>query len=59
MKLTQKHFEFLQSVLRNLPVIPINDELHKVVVEHFAEALSKTNPKFKKDLFVASSGVRD
>jgi hypothetical protein len=50
MQLTQKHFQFIARVLSETS----SKSTWADIVERFAEELAKTNPKFKRELFISA-----
>lgn len=49
----RRHYEWLASVLRNLPEDSVNVlDTRKVVVKAFANALTGTNPLFDRERFI-------
>lgn len=51
MRLTQKHFEFIARVIATYPGLPV---VSSEMALHFATALTETNPKFKRELFLGT-----
>ena len=65
--MTAKHFQFIADVLKEVPTSlckngnESDEYLHMadqyLLVAHFADELEKTNPLFKRDLFLKACGI--
>jgi len=51
-KMTRQHFQMIADVISGLD---INVSIKKDIAEKFADALSNTNPGFKRDYFIKAA----